>query len=746
MSRQPVSLAGHVILAMFAALLAGLLEGGIAAAASGEPLALPATILALMVIAAPLGLFQGVLVRAGYRGAGKAGLPAWLRARTTNDREAPREPVIGFHARALGTVGGFAAGLLALWLGLLMLENVADPSLRRALSTAVAGGAGVAGLFVAFVMAWLLVGPLRKVDSSIGLPFPKSASLRYLIFVAIPATAILLPLALTFRAGLGLIVLPLWLLLLIMGEGLVVTLWRDLGTKGAIRPSVSWRGAAISFASILITCVLFFELWPTASWHLHQSGLARQAVAFLRHASDVDRDGASALFGGADCAGFNAVIGPYAEDVPANGVDENCDGQDAKRLTTEHDVKEWQPTGSAEIAGVEPRHYNIVWVISDAVRADHAQFLGYEKATTPYLTEVSKESMIFEQAYTQSSSTMLSMASMFVGQRPGAMTWETKNDRLHPASEHLLLQERLAELGYRTGVVTDGYSASRLRGMYRGFHDLMSTGWDRKRPKQERNRVASVVVTKGIQWLERDRGLGSERAQPFFLLLYMPDPHNPYAEHDEGFPSFGRDALGRYDSEIAFTDRYLGFLIDYLKHRSLWDEDTILIFSADHGEEFGEHGGEAHAQTCYEESIHVPLLIRIPGLEPKQVPQRVSLVDVAPTILDALGEEPGEMKLEGRSTVAVAFGDSLSERPAFCSLMGQNRKRGEIFIRSVMYGDHHLIYDMLEGSYELYNVRLDPMEKTDLIDQSAAADTAVRLKELLGRSLTGNLFDERLIR
>src|SRR4029450_13047212 len=100
----------------------------------------------------------------------------------------------------------------------------------------------------------------------------------------------------------------------------------------------------------------------------------------------------------------------------------------------------------------------------------------------------------------------------------------------------------------------------------------------------------------------------SPDAQPFFLLVYSSSPHDPYSKHAELAIDFGEEEMDRYDAEIAFTDRGVGFLIDYLKYRPpLWD-NTIFVFTSDHGEEFGEHGGRIHAFTCYFESVHVPLM------------------------------------------------------------------------------------------------------------------------------------------
>src|SRR5690606_21386370 len=124
-----------------------------------------------------------------------------------------------------------------------------------------------------------------------------------------------------------------------------------------------------------------------------------------------------------------------------------------------------------------------------------------------------------------------------------------------------------------------------------------------------------------------DDALGTRGAKPFLLVVYMHNPHAPYDARPEYGADYGKKARDRYDAEITFADRATGFLVDYLRYRRAWDQ-TVLVHTSDHGEEFGEHGGKTHASTCHRESTHVPLVVRIPKVAAARVATPVALVDV----------------------------------------------------------------------------------------------------------------------
>jgi arylsulfatase A-like enzyme len=118
-------------------------------------------------------------------------------------------------------------------------------------------------------------------------------------------------------------------------------------------------------------------------------------------------------------------------------------------------------------------------------------------------------------------------------------------------------------------------------------------------------------------------------------------------------------------------------MIGTLVYNGLWD-DTIFIVTSDHGEEFGEHGGERHGYTCYRESTHVPLLLHVPGLEGQRITQPVALVDIVPTVLELIGADAGGAELDGQSLLIppLAPAHASVDRPIFCRLSARDASRG----------------------------------------------------------------------
>ena len=733
----------HVVLAAACGFVVGAIEGAVAAsAAHWAPALVSGALLGLAGLV--FGVVQAGVAVLGRRLYERSGFGDWLSARMSADPTAERGPVVGFHAGVVAALLSLGAVVAAMWVVLSILESVGDPELHRFLViTAMVGLAGVGAVLAAV----LLVG-LRKiagyVDDRWGLPRPRGRATRFALFVALPSVALGSYVVLRHGARLGALVLAIYVALFPVLEMVVLGLWR-WGRRGRLQELAVPRwlvpALAVVFAAIPFGV---FAAAPAGAAATQRAELSGPALRALQRALDFDRDGAPGMLGGGDCAPSDPAIGPYALDVPGNGIDEDCSGADA-----EGDVAlalrppSWRSDDTPRQLKYQRKRYNLIWVVVDAIRADHCHVHGYKKPTTPYLSELGKSSWVFDRAYSQSSATMLSIPSMQSGLRPSSITWKKASGKLQLGEEHVTLAERLKKEGYRTGAVSGQYSIRKLSGMFQGFDDVMDTWLNGRRfPWYGRN--AAVATTLALQWLERDDALATRDARPFYLMVYMADPHDPYSPHTEGFPSFGKGELARYDGEIAFTDRYVGMLIDYLRYRRPLLDDTIIVFTADHGEEFGEHGGKIHAYTCYEESVHVPLIVRIPGAAARRVDQPVALTDVVPTLLDALGLDEGGVSLDGAS-LALAAAGTATEQPIFCSVLSQKAKQGDFFRRSVRYRDQTLIENIVAGTYELYNTKDDPYEKRDMLRDSGGQPPP-HLTQMLDASVTGNLLEMRLLK
>jgi sulfatase-like protein len=283
----------------------------------------------------------------------------------------------------------------------------------------------------------------------------------------------------------------------------------------------------------------------------------------------------------------------------------------------------------------------VVVYLVDALRADHLPVYGYSRDTAPELTRFAQDAVVFDQAIAPSSWTRPSVASLFTSLLPrdhGCVLFSTPLD---PA--HVTLAERLHGRGYATrAVVVNPGVGARAMHFDQGFDHFEVL---------PRERRAAVAVDAALTLLDDRRG------QPGFLYVHTMDAHSPYRPpppFDRRFPPHpepGREAgdrsddavrgdlariVGQYDGAIAYGDREFGRFVRALRDRGLYDR-AMIVFLADHGEEFLDHGGWEHA--LFDEAVRVPLVVKFPrGRDAgRRVARQVQLVDVLPTILESQG-------------------------------------------------------------------------------------------------------------
>jgi arylsulfatase A-like enzyme len=386
-----------------------------------------------------------------------------------------------------------------------------------------------------------------------------------------------------------------------------------------------------------------------------------------------------------------------------------------------------------------PRRPNVVLITIESLRTDHVGCYGGARPTTPELDALAQEGVVYERAHAVTSWTLASHASLFTGLYPSAHRAERPLSRLD--EKHRTLAEILAAAGYQCGGVVSGPYLRRPHGLHQGF-----AFWD-ERPSsldmaQSHDDVTNPEMLAGVErFLER---LDPDR--PFFLFAYFWDPHFDYlppAPYDRQFvgaddePVDVRDyeaeepvradirpaqldyVRAQYDGEIRWTDEHLGRLLASLRARGLWD-DTLIAVTADHGEEFFEHGHKGHKHNVYQESVHVPLVVKYPGAGPRGRDGRLaSLVDVLPTVLEVTSvADP--LARAGRSLLAQA-----SERPVFLELLetwyihrpGEPETREELAWFAVLSGQQKLLFVPREQRLELYDLASDPRETRDLAAQ-----------------------------
>lgn len=369
---------------------------------------------------------------------------------------------------------------------------------------------------------------------------------------------------------------------------------------------------------------------------------------------------------------------------------------------------------------------NVVLITLDTTRADRMGFLGSERGLTPNLDALARQAVVFSQAYAQVPLTTPSHATILTGTYP---QFNHVNYMGDPLGNTLpFLPEILHANGYKTAAFVGALVLDPKKlapGFERGF-DVYDAGFHRRRNGEDHyhslERRGEEVVSRALAWLSK------RPAAPFFLWVHLYDPHDPYSPPE---PYMTRYKANPYDGEIAYTDSAVATLIAGLRTRGLFDAALVAVM-ADHGEAFGEHGENHHGIFLYDETIHVPLLFKLPGRHVgTRVDTRVGLVDVAPTILQTAHlSVPAAMQGESllRSTQpkpASAIdqdSDSNLQRPVYAESAYGHLSFGWSKLQA-WRTSKYLYIEAPER--ELYDQSADPGATHNLAsDSKATADTA----------------------
>ena len=397
---------------------------------------------------------------------------------------------------------------------------------------------------------------------------------------------------------------------------------------------------------------------------------------------------------------------------------------------------------------------NIIVYLSDTLRQDHLGLYGYDRPTSPHLRAFSQQGVTFEAAYAPSSWTKSSTASLLTGLYPMRHGATSRGSRL--SGDAQLISERLAALGYwNAAVVTNPFVVSHwgFDRSYEEFHDL-GEGLEGREAWQHIR--AEEVHTRVFEVLER-----RPDDKPFFLYVHPIDAHGPnvppepfltyYTQNPRPGSTAGRltpsdgpqvvrNTVDMYDSEVHYLDREFGAFVEGLKQRGLY-ENSVIWFVSDHGEEFLDHGRGGHGTQLYDESVKVPMLLRLPGGEHAgtRVQTPVSLIDVTTTLLSLLGEEP-DPELEGTDLIAE-LDRNTRPRPLFFDLNLISGPKQRLHIsRGVLLGRFKYLEEILpEAGRYLFDLQTDPGERTNLLDEqpSVVGELSALLREHRAASRSG---------
>lgn len=411
-------------------------------------------------------------------------------------------------------------------------------------------------------------------------------------------------------------------------------------------------------------------------------------------------------------------------------------------------------------------HPNILLITADSLRADHIGTYGHPGGLTPSLDELSRDAIVFDQAFASAPWTRASMASAFTAMPPS--THQVQSNHVGLPDGLTTLAEALSARTYVTAGFPNDIDVARSFNFQQGFdyfdfqaprplagatesasrlrlYRLLREQWLSRVPArvEDHYQPAEVVLE------EAQRFITINRDRRWFVWVHLMEPHEPYFSHQGGSVRLEHatrvsQTRAQYAAEVSWMDQQLGVFFGWLKREGLMDT-SVVVLTADHGTEFEGHGGREHGRTLYDEQLHVPLMLRLPrGADGGvRVPWQVRQIDLAPTLTGLVGStQPTDWV--GASLLDPEFRSWL-ERPASARVSGRPliaetwqrgtrltaiRSEGWKYIRTSNPSEQG------GGGEELYHVANDPEERVDLAGREGArqAKMAAMMRRELARS------------
>jgi len=384
------------------------------------------------------------------------------------------------------------------------------------------------------------------------------------------------------------------------------------------------------------------------------------------------------------------------------------------------------------------KNSNVVLITIDALRPDHLSCYGYGRNTSPNIDAFAKDGVLFTQAISQASVTIVSLASFVTAVYPTRHRIITQHLDYDRDFFYPTIMEILKRQGYEVATFFAHPLLNKIKWIKRGVDFHFQTKYYKGDSHQMNSYSATDLTNAALNWVLK------KPKNKFFIWMHYIAPHTPYlppppydrlyvndeyynphktagfVDNLEGRGGIPPDAaiesisevdyyIAQYDGEIKYADRQIGRFIKKLKELKLY-ENTLIIISADHGESLGEHNVYfEHAAGLYDESIKIPLIVKLPQekFRGKIINRQVRAVDIMPSILDILNVKVSE-NIDGESLYPLITGRGVyKSQYSFSKTAAMNSIRTE---------EWKLIYYEDNNSYELFNLKEDPQRLTNLYD------------------------------
>lgn len=362
------------------------------------------------------------------------------------------------------------------------------------------------------------------------------------------------------------------------------------------------------------------------------------------------------------------------------------------------------------------RPLNILLITIDTLRFDRLSINSDKFVKTPNIDSLAKESFLFKRAFTHDPITLPSHTNILTG-TTSLYHGITDNSGFILKKRFLTLAEKLKENNYETGAFVGSYPLDSRFGLNQGF-DVYDDNYGTHNVLELFfvERKAEKVIEPALKWI-------SQKKSKWFCWIHLFDPHQPYLPPSPYKEEYSHDL---YSGEVAYVDSQLGRLFNYLKESGSYD-NTVIILTADHGEALGEKGEKTHAYFAYNGTIHIPLVLRIPGSGPSVITRNVVTTDIFPTVCDILGIKIPSF-IQGRSLIPLMEGKNFPERSIYFESLSPYLNRGWAPLRGFIKGDGKFI-DLPIREY--YDLKTDMKEEHNLISEKNSGNLKYELNKLI---------------